>query len=189
MDNYSQDLTTHMLGGLALKNAGLREFKSVEEVQQWVDEHGGAEAGEGSLRNAAAKASGGYPRVLALVHEWLDRQDRMRADARAAQALELERQAVRAAERSAVASERAARYAMWSALVSLASAIGVCRSVLAHARAELSGPTASTSMCQGCETSLGKRAKIPLRVPYPMQVGRSTLRMLPIHLGRRNCAS
>lgn len=112
-----------MARGAAITGAGLRDFKSVEEVQQWVDEHGGGEAGEVALRDAAAKASGGYPRILSLINEWLDRQDRTRADAKAAESLELERQAVRAAQRSALASERAARYAMWSALVSLAAAI------------------------------------------------------------------
>jgi hypothetical protein len=119
----TDELINHAIRGIALGRAGLKRFKDVTEVQQWVDDHGGGEAGERALRNAAAAAPGGPAVPLGIINEWLAQKDREREDTRAHTGLEIDRRSAQAAERAAFAAERAARYAMWSAGIS--AAVGI----------------------------------------------------------------
>lgn len=113
----ADDLIRHAMQGFALRRAGLSPFRDMSEVHQWVNDHGGGAEGELALRNAVAQVGPNAP-VAGLVYEWLEQQERKRSDVHVAASLEIDRRAAQAAERSAIASERAARYAMWSALIS-----------------------------------------------------------------------
>jgi hypothetical protein len=113
----SDDLIGHTIQGISLRRAGLSRFRDMSEVHQWVNDHGGGAEGELALRNAIAKVGPNTPHS-GLVYEWLEQQERKRSDAHVVASLEIDRRAAQAAERSASASERAARYAMWSAAIS-----------------------------------------------------------------------
>jgi hypothetical protein len=113
----SDDLIRQTIQGIALGRAGLPRFRDMSEVHQWVTDHGGGAEGELALRDAIAQVGPSAP-VASLVYEWLEQQERKRSDAHVAASLEIDRRAAQAAERSASVSERAARYAMWSAAIS-----------------------------------------------------------------------
>lgn len=91
-------------------------FDSVAAVAQWVEGAGGPEVGELALRNllASSTALSVYSRGFAM--EWIQQQERARADAYAGAMLA-------AAHRSAAAAERAARWAFLAAVVSLGTGV------------------------------------------------------------------
>lgn len=117
----------NMVRGVAQKNvlrqAGVPAFKTFAEVQEWVDQNGGGPAGELALRNALAQSTGAPLPVIVLMESWIARLEQERAGAHESAMLEVNTRSALAAEKSASSSERAARYAMWSAAIS--AAVGI----------------------------------------------------------------
>lgn len=86
-------------------------FRSLDSVDRWVERHGVA-----ALRRALAEGTVAYPISSGVAKEWLALHDLEQASQHQAEQLAVDR-------RAAQAAERAARYAMWSALIS--AAVGV----------------------------------------------------------------
>lgn len=84
--------------------------RTMEDVSAWADENGG----ELAVRNALA--NGEFSLASRIVELWLKEVERQRADSHAMASLQADHQAAQAAE-------RAARWSMWSALVS--AAVGI----------------------------------------------------------------
>ncbi|WP_299795509.1 hypothetical protein [Ramlibacter sp.] len=91
-------------------NQSPSRLQSVEAVGTWAKYNGG------ELRVRTGLANGEFVYNSQVAEKWLELQERKRTDAYAEASLET-------ARRAAVASERAARYAMWGALISAASGI------------------------------------------------------------------
>ena len=87
-------------------------FKSIAQAGEWAAENGG----ELALRNAIAAAKVDNGPSLNFAQAWLLEQERLRAEEHAVASLDVARE-------SAQASSRAAKWAMWSALISLAATI------------------------------------------------------------------
>ncbi len=86
-------------------------FTALEEVQEWVDKHGVDE-----LRRAIAQKRVAVGDPLDFARNWLRLHDARNAEEKAAQATQL-------SHRATAAAERAARFAMWSAIVSAVATV------------------------------------------------------------------
>lgn len=93
-------------------NIGTVRAFTLDEVEQWAAINGG----ELAVRNALATEKISHPTCVQVAEAWLTACERQRAQEHASASLETSR-------RSAMASERAARWAMWSAVISAATAI------------------------------------------------------------------
>lgn len=96
--------------GLGIRFGGFNP-RTMEDVSDWADKHGG----ELAVRNALA--NGEFSLYSGTVEKWLSEVERRRADSHAVASLQAD-------QRSALAAERAARWSMWSALVSAAVGLG-----------------------------------------------------------------
>ncbi|TWD77484.1 hypothetical protein FB547_10918 [Variovorax beijingensis] len=90
-------------------------FMTLLAIDEWVTEKGGGETGEAALRTSLARGDFNDNRTIGLVKEWLRCEEEKRLD-------EYSRSAVGAAVRSAVASERSAKYTLWAAVAALVAA-------------------------------------------------------------------
>lgn len=95
-----------------LDRGALIRWYTVDDVAVWAESNGG----ELGVRNDLAAGVISQNEHARLAKAWLAHLERERADAQTRESMEIGR-------RAAVASERAARYAMWSAAIS--AAVGI----------------------------------------------------------------